>query len=266
MEYIIDENGEQRFLGNIDATNRFSWPIFRAEPTIEVIPRSQWKELIGDDTGPDFPYLVPIHDQNGIGSCNASATAWAIESCRAQAGLPYVALSAGDLYGRINGGVDRGSMLEDGLLESMRNGIATKATVPYLDWRSRRPEAVEERKRFKVLEAFICPTFDHVMSAVLKGFRIITGIMWSNGYNPDSDGWIPSSGFGGGGHALAGYKATYRGNTFGIWHANSWSERWNSRLQGRLVIGEGNYGRQIGGFWSIRSVTTEEGDVPSPVV
>lgn len=262
--YIIDSNNERRYLGNNPSPVRFSWPIYGAGvDNIELVPRSQWKELIGTNIGPEDPYLPPVHDQNGIGMCNASATVAAMESCRLQAGLEHIPLSGGDLYHRISGGVDRGSMLEDGIKESMENGVASVAVVPYLSWRQNYNSAKEDRLRFKVLEAFLCPTFDHCMSAALKGFKIIMGMMWSQNFSPDSDGWLPSRGFGGGGHALFSYKGTYRGDRFGLWTQNSWSSSWG-KFGGRLVIGEEHFKTGIGGFWAVRSVTTESTDVPTP--
>jgi hypothetical protein len=157
----------------------------------------------------------------GVHNCNAAATASAIESTRMVRGLPHVELSAGDLYHRIAvGGRDNGSLLEDGIREAMANGVASTAVVPYLDWtRDHGWVAVEDRKRFQVLEAFLCPTFDHCMSAVLMGFKLISGIRWWDNFTPDSEGWLPARGRGNyGGHAIFGYKGVERNGVFGIAH------------------------------------------------
>lgn len=267
MTSFIDQSGVERFLGNIDPghdATRYAWPVYGDVPACPLVPRSEWDALVEDNAGPDDPFNSPAHDQNGYGMCNASATAAAIEDCRAMAGLPPVRLSGGDLYRRICGGSDRGSLLEDGIREAMRGGIASVEAVPYLEWRRAPAGAAEDAKRFRVLEAFLCPTFDHCYSAVLRGFRLITGILWAGNYDPGPDGWLPAPRGNGGGHAIKGYKPTRRGNRYGIWHRNSWA-RWGLNGTGDFVIPEAAYGGPVGGWWAVRAVVTEDGNTPAPV-
>jgi hypothetical protein len=261
---IVDDLGVERFMGNNDAPLKCAYREFGSVPTERVIPRDEWPDLLQAYLdGPDDPHLPPVADQDGIGECNASATCTALESCRMLAGLPYVQLSAADLYRRINGGRDQGSMLEDGIQEAMQNGIATTAEVPYLDWRHQHSNAAAVRPKYKVLEAVLCPSFDHCFSAVLHGFKLITGILWYSNYTPDADGWLPRGRGQSGGHAIFGYKPTGRNGVFGIWHQNSWTPSWG--VQGRMVIPETAYDRAIGGWWAIRSVVNEDGTFPEPV-
>lgn len=262
LPYIIDDQGEKRFLGNVPGPIRMKWPVYGDTADTPLIPEADWKGLIDQlpgGPGPDWPYLSPTHDQDGIGMCNASATVSAMESQRMKQGLPFVALSGGDLYQRIAvGGGDNGSLLEDGLAESMRTGVASVAVTPYLDWRGENPGAAEDRKNYKVLEAFLCPTFAHCMSAVLKGFDLISGIMWGGNFTPDRDGWLPGRARGGGGHAVHGYKPTYRGSQYGIWHKNSWTARWGltwNGIGGLCVFPREVYAGPVGGWWAVRSVT-----------
>lgn len=266
---FIDAGGERRFLANLVPMHAPSpnWTVYGTHPNTPIVPRGEWTTLIPDEAGPEDPFLPPIEDQNGIGQCNASATATAVEYSRSYAELPYVRLSAADLYHRINGGSDRGSLLEDGLSESVSRGIGTAATCGYLwkkpEWKGQAPQ--NERDLYKVAEAYICPTFDHCMSAVLTpGFALISGIMWYNSYTPDSKGWLPRGQGGGGGHAVMGYKPTRRGNQFGIWHQNSWTAGWG--YSGRCVFPEAAYGGPVGGWWAVRAVTDSGGiDAPDPV-
>ena len=201
-------------------------------------------------------YLPPVHDQDGRGQCNCSATCTAIEAAREIAGQSYVYLSAGDLYSQINGGRDQGSTLEDGLDCAMRSGVATAQTVPYV-WDGRRhsdAKTLGERKQFRVVEAYLCPSFDHMCSALQSGFVVVEGLMWRDNFKPDSDGWLPSRGAGGaGGHALCGYGVSQRNGTWGIKTRNSWGVTWGNG--GNCVIPEPLFGDQITGYWAIRSVT-----------
>lgn len=116
--------------------------------------------------------------------------------------------------------------------------------------------------RFRILEFFLCPTFDHVYSAAIKGFRGVSGIMWYNNFNPDARGWLPTRGTGRpGGHAIRSFKPTRRGKLYGIWHRNSWGE-WGYQRTGNFVIPEPLYQGPVGGWWALRSVVDEGGQVP----
>jgi hypothetical protein len=262
----IDIDGIERHLGNNPGPLRFEWPLYGETPQAPLVPRNEWRDRIDErgGRGPESPFLSPVHDQNGQGMCNASATASALESQRLKQGLPLVQLSAGDLYWRINGGQDRGSMLEDGLAEITSEGIASVAVAPYLTRSANSPGAAEDRRKYRVLEAYLCPTFDHCLSATLMGFDLISGIPWYDNYRVDGDGWLPLIPTGNsGGHAVHGYKPTYRDMgypVFGIWHKNSWTSRWGKN--GLCVFPEVAYQRPIGGWWAIRAVVDEGGVIP----
>jgi hypothetical protein len=208
------------------------------------------------------PFLPPVSDQNGVGQCNASCTATMVEYLRSRQGVPYVQLSAADLYHRINGGRDQGSLLEDAMREVMKRGVGTVATSGYLwkqgSWKG--PASDAERARYRVLEAMVCPTFDHCMSAVFQGFALNTGIMWYANYTPGADGWLPPPGGRAGGHSIFGFKPAKKGNLYGIVHQNSWSEQWGK--SGRFVIPETAYTGPVGGWFAVRAVTDEGGVVP----
>lgn len=233
------------------------WKVFGATPNTKLIPRDQWKEVsLG-------AYLPPVHDQDGRGQCNASATCSAIEACRIMSGQPYVYLSAGDLYSLINGGRDQGSLLEDGLQVASETGIASAKLVPYVwDGRQYQSSVVKaDRARNRVIEAYLCPTFDHVASAAQQGFFIVEGLLWYDNFNPDRNGWLPLRGAGNyGGHALCGYglvKHPTAANIWGIKTRNSWGVTWG--LGGDCVIPETLFGQEIGGFWAVRAVVQPSG-------
>jgi hypothetical protein len=229
-----------------------------AAPKTRLIPRSEWDHFIKEyPLTHDHPFLPPVRDQNGVGSCNAEATVSAMQFCRNMQGLTPVSLSSADLYHRINGGADRGSLLEDGIREAMANGVGTSATCGDL-WKNgywKGPASSAERAKYRVLEAYLCPTFDHCFSAVLQGFALISGIMWYSNYNPDQDGWLPRGSGSAGGHAIFGYCPTKRGSTYGIWHQNSWGRSWG--WNGRFVIPESHYAGPVGGWWAVRAMVDE---------
>src|SRR5262245_23168894 len=117
LEEVQLPDGSTRKLGNIAppaSRLRLSWPEYGSTDAVPLVPRDQWPGLIAQfPAGPDYPFLPPVHDQDGVGQCNCDDTTALVESIRMTAGLPYGQLSAADLYDRINGGADNGSMLED---------------------------------------------------------------------------------------------------------------------------------------------------------
>lgn len=264
LEEIVLPDGTTRRLGNIIPTVGLTkaWPVFGDVPDTKMLTEEQLKAAaISAQEAFANPLLPPIHDQDGIGMCNCSATAAALEDTRTKQGLPYVSLSGGDLYQRISGGRDQGSLLEDGLAVAMSQGIAATSVVPYLDWRGENQGAAESRKRYRVLEAFLCPTFQHCASAVAGRFSLISGVMWFNNYKPDGDGWLPMRGSGGGGgHAVFGHTLVIRGSDLGIAHDNSWTVQWGVR--GMCVFPKPMYSGPVGGWWAVREVVDEGGIVP----
>lgn len=271
-EVVIDPStGETRKLGCLPlerpGTTRLAWPVFG--DTIgspDLVPRDQWFEV-------DYrPYCSPIKDQDGKSACNAFDTIMLLEMERRRTGLKDVKLSPGDLYYRINGGRDQGSMLEDALETVIRDGVATAATVPELAVYKRdvnEAAAQQERPLYRMLEAWWCPTFPHAASAYMRGYFVSQGIMWYGNDNPDADGWIPVGGRGrAGGHAIAGCGLTARmqgGKTvWGSRSANSWTPRWGRN--GFFVIPEerANEGGNNFGWWAIRSVTVPSDDPDMP--
>lgn len=243
----------RRAMGNLApaAGNlRGTWKRFGEHPEVPLIPRAEWKPV---DLG---TFLPDVKDQDGVGACNAFAAVTALEAARAQAGLPYVRLSPGYLYGNINGGRDDGSLLEDGMAWLTEHGTCPSAVVGDLDWRTGRtrpPAAREQEKQYRVVEVYVCPSFDAIASAVQQGFVIVEGLMWADNFTPDRDGWLPSRASGGvGGHALCGYGLAQRNGVWGIKTRNSWGPAWG--VGGNCVIPEPLFGRKIGGFWAVRSV------------
>jgi len=245
-------------------------PLYGSTPQAPLIAETEWKRLI-DLMGNDYehPHLPYVHDQNGVGQCNCDAGTAAIESERIAQGLEPVILSAADLYDRINGGSDNGSTLEDALDKLMNEGVGTKEDCGTTLWkRGFKPATSSQRARFKITQAYLCPTYNHCMSAVMSGFKLVSGIWWYDSYSsPGDGGWLPSPGGRRGGHAVFGYKPRYRmiGNQiqYGIAHQNSWKVTWG--IGGRCVFPLSVYQQGgIGGWYAVKGVTDEGGVIPLP--
>jgi hypothetical protein len=231
------------------------WNEFGASASVPLIDRAKWRDVNYEN------FLPPVYDQDGIGQCASSSACTLLETGRAIAGMPHVHFSAGDLYSRVNGGRDDGSMLEDNMAELVKNGACEASLVPYVwDHRSHNtPAVVANRAKYKVVEVYTCPTFDALVSALQQGFVGQEGLLWYPNYKPDSSGWLPRGVGRPGGHALMAYGAVKNPHTgeWGILTRNSWSEGWGRH--GNCVIPESAFGRDIGGFWVIRAVTETAG-------
>ena len=267
LQEIVLPDGTTRKLGNKipdpSAPKKLKCKVYGDTPNTPLVLRSQWDDLLaGYSPGLEAPGNPPTHDQNGVGQCNADSTALSQEWVRMRQGLPYVRLSGADLYARINGGVDEGSLLEDAMHEMLTNGVGTAATCGEL-WKQgsyKGPASAEERAKYRVLEAYECPTFDHVFSALLCGFVVQVGVLWYDNYNPDGDGWVPKPRGNAGGHALSSYKPTKRNGVYGACTHNSWGDNWG--IQGKFVLPEWSFDGPVGGWWALRAVTDEGNVIP----
>ncbi|HEY1191903.1 MAG TPA: C1 family peptidase [Gemmata sp.] len=258
----FDTHSGNRALGAILAKPKLKWSVFGESPNTPLIPRAQWKPV---DLG---TFLPPVHDQDGIGQCASSSACTVLEACRAQAGLPYVYMSAGDLYSRVNGGRDNGSMPEDNLAELLNNGVAPASAVPYI-WNGRKytdSATVTSRKPNRFAAAYICDSFDALASALQQGYICQIAVWWYDNFTPDSSGLLPRQGRGGkGGHALCAYGLTQLSDgTWALLVRNSWGTAWgnagNCTMPESLFAGS----NQFGNVWACRSVFQSKSDFPAP--
>jgi hypothetical protein len=235
---IVDINGHEYKLGCqqrvCDPGDLF--PLFGGE-SFEPIPESGWQEC-------DWSHVVPeVMDQDGVGACNAFAATSGLRCQRILSGQPDVRLSPGHLYGLINGGRDAGSLLGDALTTLVDIGVCTTAEVAELAWRRRDwPSGLETvARKYRILEAFDCPTRAHIATAIMRGFMVDYGILVGSDFNTASDGWV-NEGKGRGGHAMCGVglkKRVKNGKTqWGVLTLNSWGTRWG-KPAGKLSGGFG---------------------------
>jgi len=249
--------GVERVLGCLPRTAYPGsvYPVFGTSRGGRLIPGAEWRPC-------DWSHFITrVLDQGRTGACNAFASVQAIHLLRAAAGAPYVELSAGNLYGRINGGRDAGSTLVDAIRELELRGVCRASIVPHLHWQpSRWPKGWEEdAKKFRVLEAWDCPTFEHIASAIQLGFGVNIGILIGANFIPGPDGWIPSRVGRAGGHAMCAVGLAQKYNQWGVKVVNSWGPDWGQR--GMAIVPE-SYFRDAfwTDGWAVRVVVDPEGD------
>jgi hypothetical protein len=260
----VEEAGETRRLGLLEQparSLRLAWPVYGGsdpQGMPRLITHDQWREI---DLS---PFCAEAEDQDGIGMCASSASETALTVSMQMAGMPDPRLSAGDLYRRVSGGRDQGSLPEDNLEELLKEGIATTATVPYLDWRNNPPGASEERARNRGTEAWLCPTVDHVASALLSGFPCLIGYWHHANDEPNAEGWMLRPSGRRGGHAVCAIGLARSGSLWGVKFLNSWGRRWGVNGYGVLPLPRVEEGCRVFSAWALRASVQNSGVIPQP--
>lgn len=103
-----------------------------------------------------------VRNQGQIGSCCPVSVVSCFEETQVRSGRPHTPLQPEHLYARINGGGDNGALLQDAMVEMVRNGCGPAGSVPPGTY-SRRQQgnvaaADREGPRFKMHEPFALPT------------------------------------------------------------------------------------------------------------
>jgi hypothetical protein len=246
---------------------RLKWEKFGESARVPLIPRDKWKPVNLET------FLPAVYDQDGIGQCASSSACTVLEACRYMAGLSPVHVSAGDLYSRVNGGRDQGSLPEDNLAELLASGVAPASMVPYVWDRRRHNDAatVAARKPNRIAEAYLCDSFDAMASALQQGFLTQIAIWWFDNFTPDANGKLPNQGRGGrGGHALMAYGLVkLPDGSWALLVRNSWGPGWGNSKDGTLgagncIIPESLFSFEFGSVWACRAVYQSGSNFPAP--
>jgi len=226
-------------------------PVLGDIETAPLIPRREIGKI--DLTAHDPP---PV-DQAAQSSCTAASLATAIRHARLVAGGRLVDLAWSTLYGPANGGRDAGSAIDTAVNHLMRVGIcpAVLGGAEYIDpfdWRgyyngSWPDDWQTQARQYRLLEAWDCPSWDHMLSAMAHGYTGVCGVFWP----------------GGGGHAITpvGYDPTNRR----VRLLNTWSAAWGNKGYGWLDESVLLRGIPTFGGFVLRSVSIAHDDpLPPP--
>jgi hypothetical protein len=248
LQYILID-GVERPLGCLPRQHKVGSLFPTLDTVIPLVPEDQWQDTEFDE------FLWYTYDQNGYGSCNANAACGALLGTRRYAGERDVVLSPGDLYRRINGGRDQGSIIGDAIAELVANGVCDVNTFPEQQWKASPPAGWQQNAaQFKAVEFFDCPTFEHIATAMTNRLFVDHGIDVGNNYVPDENGVIPPYRGGGGGHAQVGCGLK---KINGIWHIktkNSWG-RWGLKGTGICYIPRSYFTGGYNDAWAMRAAS-----------
>jgi len=260
--YVIDSTGVERALGAKETNGKlsFSWKVYGESPNAPLFKRT---EFVDQPISKHIPKWVK--NQLASSMCNPFATTLAMECSRSlrTLGQTHIRLSPAPIYAAICGGVDQGSTLEDGLRYAMSNGTCPTEYADETDWQAKawKKGWAAAAKENRVLEAWLCPTPDHIASALLSGYFVVCGNAWGNSDAIDSNGWISDDPAGGvaGGHAYCLVAVAKRGSKIGFKAINSWGEQWGAN--GRFIAPESRFTGQFGAAWAVRSMTVADAEL-----
>lgn len=203
-----------------------------------------------------------IGDQGEVGACNGFAGAGALERARWLRGLPRVPLSGFGLYAAINGGRDRGSMLDDAMRRLLLHGCPPAELVPDGEWRKDRiPEAAwQAAGEYRAQKCYGIDTEEELATAVGCGFPVIVAVQ-ASGAGVDAAGVVQWDG-GPGNHAVLIDGLRRRQGRWEYDMANSWTTGWGEGGRGwlqweRHLTGPLRYHyfytvpSAVGGFWTV---------------
>ena len=202
-----------------------------------MLTREQVNKIITDPSrksgrkrfGPDW-----IGNQKNLGACNGFACAFAAARARVRRGLPRRMLSGFALYSAINGGVDRGSLLVDGMNWMMRHGVPNMVAneQPEFRW-NRIPQSQKDTQKDNImLECYALETELELAVANALGYDCVVAVHASNRWSSIDSNGISGESHGPGNHAVLVDDVVL--SSSGEWlfdMANSWNTSWGQ--QGR---------------------------------
>lgn len=213
----IDFTKEARYVAGYKPGDRPRAFAKKFADAVEVIPRSQWRQIVeANPRGLVQPLVTRIYDQGNEGSCVSNATGQAHEITQArQFGKDRVVhLSAMSLYKRCASGPNSGSMVDENWdelrdvgilpLNNAENKARFSHTFPATGWSNKFPSGWEQTAgQFKGVEAFIVESTDEFVSCLLKGWPVV---------------------YGRSGHCICACDYVYEGSTGLAKYANSWGD------------------------------------------
>lgn len=264
---IIDFGGRLFHTGKLTPESRTTF----APKFVSTRSQRDIQKLIMDTKRQDIRKLFTpewIRNQEDRGACNGFAAAQAEERAEYKAGRSREKLSGEYLYSLMNGGFDRGSMLDDGLKLLLENGVA-----PYRDRHRRKfleKDFTAEDHRDAVdhmaLEIYSADTELELAEGLALGFVGVVAVHASNSFmRLDADG-IAGSSNGPGNHAVGVDDVKIQKGRLVFDMFNSWDVNYGDEGRAYLTFDD-HFQQTIRNhvFYLIRAVKTDKtDDIPEP--
>lgn len=210
----------------------------RAADRIEIIPTSEWGDLIDDDM--DLRQFADIvYSQGSVGSCASEAKDQATAITLHASGAPYVRFNPYGTYGRVNGGRDAGSSIMANLRFGQQYGCFPEAVWPRSKGWSATPteEAYKAAAEYRIDEVFEVGSWTEFGSALLKGFVVV---------------------FGYSGHSIVAVKLL---STTRFAYLNSWGANWGDNGVGTIANSSIYWPY---GAYALRTTSSQQDTPPTP--
>lgn len=256
----IDAGGSLRKLAALKPTDddkaHFKAKLFRH---VKAIDPSQWKECDLSSFG------SPIRDQKQYGSCTGHAGVAALDIVRRQEGQTPVLLSCTFPYSLVNGNRDNGASVSSILkvLEQVGTCTFEECGTDQIFQNQYAKNCFDTAKKYQVIQAFTCASFEEICEAVNAGFPTPFGIQVGQNFSRlNTDGVCPPADTVVGGHALCGIGLKKsRTGTWLLKFQNSWSIAWG--LKGFAYLSKGSFDNMVDAY---AIMYAENIDGPPPVV
>lgn len=260
----LDINGNERRLGlllpptgfvsamPVFEDNHAEWSDAEIRDVITDPNRKLGRKLFGDDW---------VHNQGQWGSCNG----WAGAGCYARARYlrgytDEMQFSGAWLYSLINGGMDRGSALEDGLAVGLTNGFAELSLVPpneiYPHLQRQREAARASAAAHKSFRAYAVKTQRGLRTALAAGFPCVVAVMAGRNFERLTNG-VSGVDAGQGNHAVLCDDLVLIDGRELFDMCNSWGLGFGDR--GRSFLTWASFAQTFGTHTFYAIASTEEG-------
>lgn len=209
-----------------------------------------------------------VMNQKSLGACNGFACAGAGARARVRRGLTHRMLSGFAMYAAINGGVDRGSLLKDGMEWMTTRGIpaAIANERPEYLW-GRIPQSQKNTMKDNImLECYALEEELDLAVASALGYDCVVAVHASNAWSRLDSSGVSGESAGKGNHAvLVDDVILSPSGEYLFDMCNSWDVTWGQ--EGRSYQTWNRHFRytiKYHQFFAIRS--TIDGDEPAPVL
>lgn len=139
------------------------------KPLADVIPVEEWAEWLGGS--PDLrPFTLGIKDQNGYGSCTCESGSAGVECVNNFARGDRTVFNPLAVYGRVNGGSDSGSSLEDVIAFLQKYGAFPESVWPRSKgWRTKpSDEAYAAAENYRLGEVYAVKSKTEMGTALIQ--------------------------------------------------------------------------------------------------